>query len=143
MAASGKTYCPCHTKASLFCYLYTNHVFMRMVVSWCTLDCPFQHLNLINKLQQTHTTFHFWPIYHMNKKPYLLCFIVALAMMLGDSHSELCRLLNSIPSITVAMVNLEFKEQVLPPTCQAVRMDYQKIILHISHLAAYCMAYII
>ena len=59
----------------------------------------------------------------MNKKPYLLCFIIALAMMLkGDGHSELCRLLNSIPSITVAMVNLEYKEQVLPPTYQAVRI---------------------
>jgi len=57
-------------------------------------------------------------------------FILALAMALkGDSHSELKQLLNNIPSITVALVNLEYKEEVLPSAYQAVCISNICIII--------------
>ena len=68
---------------------------------------------------------------------------VALAMMLkGDSHAQLRRLLSNIPSITVALVNLEYKEQVLPPTDQAVCTDkvLYTILLVWLHIMLYCIA---
>lgn len=45
----------------------------------------------------------------------------ALAVTLKEgSHPQLQQLLSSIPSISVALVNLEYKEEVLPPAHQAV-----------------------
>lgn len=43
---------------------------------------------------------------------------VLARLLKGDSHRELQQLLSNIMSITVAVVNLEYNEQVLPPSYQ-------------------------
>ena len=45
---------------------------------------------------------------------------LVLASLLDDDYSQLQQLLCTIPSVTTIVVNLEYKDEVLPPTYRSV-----------------------
>ena len=109
---------------SLIVFLYTSKsVFMRMVVSWCPKPAHQNTwISLTHYNRHTPLSLLAYDMCELRSHCWYNVFIIlALARLLkGDSHRELQQLLSNIMSITVAVVNLEYNEQVLPPSYQPV-----------------------